>query len=130
AGGGYSRDDRGGSGSRSFGDRDNRSADNRSGGFQRRDDRPSAGGGSRSFGDRPAHGDRPSYGGSRPTGDRNSRPAFGRRDDHRPAGGGSRSFGDRDSRPGGFQRRDDRGGSSYNGGSTAGGDRNKPRWKN
>jgi superfamily II DNA/RNA helicase len=148
------RDDRGGS--RSFGgDREGRSGgfqrrddrrDDR-GGFQRRDDRPASGGyqgrsgGSSSFGERSGRpsspyqsrddrggsrsfGDRPSSGGSRSYGDRpssgGSRPAFGRRDDHRPASGG---------RPtGGFQRRDDRGSSSYNSGS-ASADR-KPRWKN
>ncbi|MEZ0092860.1 DEAD/DEAH box helicase [Streptacidiphilus sp. EB129] len=125
-GGFQRRDDRPAGGSRSYGDRDNRTSggyQGRSGGsfgersgrpstpYQSRDDRPA--GGSRSYGDRPSSG--------------SSRPAFGRRDDHRPAGGASRSFGDRDNRSGGFQRRDDRGG-SFNGGS-AGGDR-KPRWKN
>jgi superfamily II DNA/RNA helicase len=136
SGGFQRRDDRGGDrggfqrrddrpaagGSRSFGDRDNRTGggyQGRSGGgsygersgrpsspYQSRDDR----GASRSYGDRPAAG------GS------SSRPAFGRRDDHRPAAGGSGRA------TGGFQRRDDR---PAAGGSRSFGDRdNKPRWKN
>jgi len=136
SGGFQRRDDRG---SERSGDR---------GGFQRRDDRPASGGyqgrsgGSSSFGERSGRpstpyqsrddrggsrsfGDRPASGGSRSFGDRpaagGSRPAFGRRDDHRPAAGGGRPTG-------GFRRRDDRGSSSYNGGS-ASADR-KPRWKN
>ena len=145
-GGFQRRDDRGGSSRPSFGDRDNRS-----GGFQRRDDRGGSAGG-RSFGGdsrssggyqgRSSSGGGGSYGersgrpsspyqsrddrsgGSRSFSDRpssgGSRPAFGRRDDHRPAAGGSRPTG-------GFQRRDDRGSGSYNGGS-ASADR-KPRWK-
>jgi superfamily II DNA/RNA helicase len=134
SGGFQRRDDRGGSGRSFGGDRDSRPSggyQGRSGGsfgersgrpstpYQSRDDR--GGSSSRSFGDRPASG-----GGSRSFGDRpasgsSSRPAYGRRDDHRPAAGGSRPTG-------GFQRRDDRGG-SFNGGSSAA-DRNKPRWKN
>ncbi|QMU79707.1 DEAD/DEAH box helicase [Streptacidiphilus sp. PB12-B1b] len=126
-GGFQRRDDRGAS--RSFGDRDSRSSggyQGRSGfgersgrpstPYQSRDDRPASG--SRSYGDRPASGSR-SYGDRPASG--SSRPAYGRRDDHRPAAGGSRPTG-------GFQRRDDRGG-SYNGGSSAPADR-KPRWKN
>jgi superfamily II DNA/RNA helicase len=150
-GGFQRRDDRpASSGGRSYGDRDNRSG----GGFQRRDDRPSYGNSRPSYGDRDNRGsdrggerggerggfqrrdDRPSFGerSGRPSspyksrddrsGAGSSRPAFGRRDDHRPASGGARSFGDRDTRPGGFQRRDDR--PSFGGGA----DRNKPRWKN
>jgi len=135
-GGFQRRDDRGSSGSRSFGgDRDGRSSGGyqggrSSGGFGERSGRPSTpyqsrddrGGSSssRSFGDRPASGASRSFG-DRPASGSSSRPAYGRRDDHRPASGGSRPTG-------GFQRRDDRGGSSFNGGSSAA-DR-KPRWKN
>ena len=145
--GGFERRDDRGSSRPSFGDRDSRT-----GGFQRRDDRGGSAGG-RSFGGgesrssggyqgRSSSGGGGSYGersgrpsspyqsrddrsgGSRSFSDRpssgGSRPAFGRRDDHRPAAGGSRPTG-------GFQRRDDRGSGSYNGGS-ASADR-KPRWK-
>jgi superfamily II DNA/RNA helicase len=139
-GGFQRRDDRGTSGGRSFGgDRDSRpsgsggyqgrsggSSNGSSGSFGERSGRPSTpyqsrddrSGGSRSFGDRPASGASRSFG-DRPASGSSSRPAYGRRDDHRPAAGGSRPTG-------GFQRRDDRGGSSFNGGPSAA-DR-KPRW--
>ncbi|WSL80715.1 DEAD/DEAH box helicase [Kitasatospora sp. NBC_01266] len=126
-GGGRDRDDRGGRSfggdrpARSFGDRDNRGDRGGFGGGRDRDDR-----GGRSFGgDRPARpfGDRDNRGGG--AGSSTSRP-FARRDDHRSGGrpqGGS-SFGDRDRGGfGGGRDRDNRGGSSFNGG-----DR-KPRWK-
>jgi superfamily II DNA/RNA helicase len=113
-GGFQRRDDRpSSSGSRSYGDRDNRSG---GGGFQRRDDRGGERGGERGGFQR--RDDRPSSSGSRSYGDRDNRSGgggFQRRDD-RPSYGGSRpSYGDRDNRGsdrggerGGFQRRDDR----------------------